>query len=134
VSELAKTPGDPHRWTDVARNPGDERVPGVIVLRVEAGLFFANADHVRSAVRSAAAREGTRAVVLDAETVAFIDVTAADMLETLSEELAAGGVELILAHNVGQVRDTLQETGADASQGSRSYATVDDAIEALRAE
>ena len=92
ISELGKTPGDPHRWSDLERNPDDTRVPGVVVLRVEAGLFFANADHVRQAVRHAAAKEGTRAVILDAETVAFIDVTAADMLATLTGELASEGV------------------------------------------
>ena len=131
VSELARSPGDPHRWTDLARNPDDERVPGIVVLRVEAGLFFANADYVRTGVRQAAAREGTRAVVLDAQTVAFIDVTAADMLATLSEELAALGVALVVAHDIGQVRDTLRETGLEDSIGSRTYATVDQAIEAL---
>ncbi len=131
VSELAKSPGEPHRWTDLARNPHDERVPGIVVLRVEAGLFFANADFVRTVVRKAAAREGTRAVVLDAQTVAFIDVTAADMLATLSDELAALGVALVIAHDVGQVRDTLRETGLEDSIGSRTYPTVDQAIEAL---
>src|SRR6478735_5665932 len=55
ISELGKTPGDPHRWSDLERNPDDARVPGIVVMRVEAGLFFANADHVREAVRKAAA-------------------------------------------------------------------------------
>ncbi len=131
ISELGKTPGDPHRWSDLERNPDDTRVPGVVVLRVEAGLFFANADHVRQAVRHAAAKEGTRAVILDAETVAFIDVTAADMLATLTGELASEGVVLIVAHDVGQVRDTLRETAAVDAIGPNTYATVDAAIEAL---
>jgi len=131
VSELGKTPGDPHRWSDLARNPDDRRVPGIVVLRVEAGLFFANADHVRAVVRAAAAAEGTRAVVLDAETVAFIDVTAADMLATLSDELAALGVTLAIAHDVGQVRDTLRETGDENALERQTYATVDEAVEAL---
>jgi|KBSMisStaDraftv2_1062788.scaffolds.fasta_scaffold03038_10 high affinity sulfate transporter 1 len=131
ISELGKTPGDPHRWSDLERNPDDARVPGIVVMRVEAGLFFANADHVREAVRKAAATDGTRAVVLDAETVAFIDVTAADMLTTLTEELAAEGVVLAVAHDVGQVRDTLSETGAANAIGRNTYATVDEAIEAL---
>ena len=69
--------------------------------------------------------------MLDAQTVAFIDVTAADMLATLSEELAALGVALVVAHDIGQVRDTLRETGLEDSIGSRTYATVDQAIEAL---
>ncbi len=131
ISELGKTPGEPHRWSDLERNPDDTRVPGVVVLRVEAGLFFANADHVRQAVRHAAANEGTRAVILDAETVAFVDVTAADMLATLTGELAADGVLLIVAHDVGQVRDTLRETGAVDAIAPNTYATVDEAIEAL---
>lgn len=92
--------------------------------------LFANADHVREAVRDAATKEGTRAVVLDAETVAFIDVTA-DMLATLAGELAADGVLLIVAHDVGQVRDTLRETGAEDAIGPNTYATVDEAIAAL---
>jgi MFS superfamily sulfate permease-like transporter len=130
VSELARSPGDPHRWTDLARNPDDERVPGIVVLRVEAGLFFANADYVRTGVRQAAARKGTRAVVLDAQTVAFIDVTAADMLATLSEELARLASRWwsrttsarCATHCARRPRDSI---------GSRTYATVDAAIEAL---
>ena len=67
--------------------------------------------------REAAATEGTHAVILDAETVAFIDVTAADMLATLTGELAAMGVQLLVAHDVGQVRDTLRETRFEAIGG-----------------
>jgi high affinity sulfate transporter 1 len=133
VSVLGKTPGDPYRWSDLERNPDDRRVPGVVVLRVEAGLFFANAEHVRVAIRKAAATEGTRAVVLDAEAVAFVDVTAADMLATLTGELAATGVELVVANGVGQVRDTLRETSFEGTTGRRTYPTVDEAIAAIAA-
>ena len=53
------------------------------------------------------------------------------MLATLTEELAAMGVELLVAHDVGQVRDTLRETGVEDAVGHHSYSTVDEAIEAL---
>ena len=59
------------------------------VLRVESGLFFANAEAVREAIRDRAARPGTVAVVLDAEAMAFVDVTAVRMLEELADELTA---------------------------------------------
>jgi anti-anti-sigma factor len=123
--------GDPDHWIDIARHKGAV-VPGLVVLRVEAGRFFANADHVRNVVRAAAARPGTKAVLLDAESIAFIDVTASEMLATLTEELAARNVALLLAHDIGQVRDTLAETGVDAELArTGTYATVDEAVAAF---
>ena len=131
VSELGRVEGDPDHWIDIARHKGAV-VPGLVVLRVEAGLFFANADHVRNVVRAAAARPGTKAVLLDAESIAFIDVTASEMLATLTEELAARNVALLLAHDIGQVRDTLAETGVDAELArTGTYATVDEAVAAF---
>ena len=82
-------------------------LPGIAVLRVECGLFFANADAVRAAIGAHAAAPGTRAVVLDAETVPFIDVTAVRMLDELADDLAREGVRLVIAHDIGQVRDLL---------------------------
>lgn len=60
----------------------------VVVLRVESGLFFANADHVRDTVLALVTSE-TVAVVLDAETIPTIDVTGAGMLIARRERLAA---------------------------------------------
>ena len=54
---------------------------GVVVLRVEGGLFFANADTSAAHRPTRARRDGVHAVVLDAETIPFIDVTAAQMLD-----------------------------------------------------
>jgi MFS superfamily sulfate permease-like transporter len=56
------------------------------VLRVESGLFFANAEHVRATIRQHV-DDDTRAVVLDAETMPFVDVSAARMLEELADDL-----------------------------------------------
>ncbi len=132
VAELARTANEPYRWTDVERHPGDERQPGIVVLRVEAGLFFANADQVRVAIRTAAAREGTQAVILDAETVPFIDVTAAEMLATLAEELERTDVALLLAHDLGEVRDTLDQTGVSGTLGPHSvFPTIDEAVQSV---
>jgi SulP family sulfate permease len=95
VATLGKVPGTTDQWTDVRRHPDNEVPDGIAVLRVESGLFFANADTVRARIKRAA--DGVDAVVLDAETVPYIDVTAAEMLVGLTEELDREGVRLVIA-------------------------------------
>jgi SulP family sulfate permease len=98
------------------------------MLRVESGLFFANADTVRKQVL-AHAGEGIRAIVIDAETVPFIDVTAAQMLAALAEDLQRDGIALILAREVGQVRDVLSLTEGETPV-IRAYPSVQAAVDA----
>jgi len=128
VAVLGKTPGDGD-FQDIRRNPHNEPVPGVVVLRVESGLFFANADAVRKDLL-AHAEDGTRAIVVDGETVPFIDVTAAQMLEAAAEELDGEGVQLLLARDVGQVRDILRRQEADHPITIHAYPTVEAAVAA----
>src|SRR5215211_7542199 len=90
VAVLGRVPGASRHWGDIARHPENEQVPRVVVLRVESGLFFANADYVREAIRGHADEGDVHAVVLDAQTVPFVDVTAAEMLTQLRDELAEG--------------------------------------------
>jgi sulfate permease, SulP family len=116
-------------WVDRDRHPESVTEPGVLVVRVEAGLFFANADHVRDRIRSLAMHGEIRAVVLDAETVPFVDVTAAQMLVELSRDLDKDGVKLLLARDIGQVRDILRRAGADDTL-AQLYPTVDAAVAA----
>ncbi|MGW4170993.1 STAS domain-containing protein [Streptomyces chartreusis] len=114
ISELGQLPGNGH-FAALDRHADSRRIPGVIVLRVEAGIYFANAERIRSTVRRAAGREGTTAVVIDApETVPFVDVSAVRMLDELAEELEARKVRLLLARDVGQVRDVLRTAEAKA--------------------
>ncbi|WP_222946932.1 SulP family inorganic anion transporter [Streptomyces sp. TRM49041] len=128
ISELGRMPGDGH-FSALDRHVESRRIPGVVVLRVEAGIYFANAQRVRSEVREAAAREGTTAVVIDAETVPFVDVSAVRMLDDLAEQLEALGVRLLLARDVGQVRDVLRTAEARAEL-RRVYPTVRAAVDA----
>ena len=102
--------GEPEPWGDLARDPENEQSPGVVVLRVDAGLCFANADHVRSVIRDAAARR-VHAVVLDAETTPFLDVTAAETLAGLADDRQREGVQPLLTRDVGQIRDLQRRRG-----------------------
>ncbi|MBJ7451866.1 MAG: SulP family inorganic anion transporter, partial [Blastococcus sp.] len=120
---------DPGAWLDLDRHPDLTPDPAVVVLRVESGLFFANADAVRDHVR-AQLTPATRAVVLDAQTAPFIDVTATDMLAQLAAVLARQDVTLAIAHPVGQVRDVLRR--AAGSAGLTVHPDVDAAVAAGR--
>ena len=91
VAVLGHVPGTAGQWGDLARHPENARRPGIVVLRPESGLFFANADEVRERIRGRPAADGTRAIVLDAETMPFIDVTAATMLTELERDLERDG-------------------------------------------
>jgi high affinity sulfate transporter 1 len=114
VAELGAVPGTEGQWGDRARHPENRPAAGVVVLRVDGGLFFANADAVQARVRAAAAADDVHAIVLDAETVPYVDVTAAEMLSGLATDLKRDGVRLLLARDVGQVRDVLRRAGSDA--------------------
>jgi sulfate permease, SulP family len=102
-----------------------------VILRLESGLFFANADALGDAIRAHAAERSTRAVVLDAETLPYVDVTAARMLTLLSSDLQQQGVRLVVARDVGQVRDVLRRGVGDRPLPA-AYPTVQDAVQALR--
>ena len=118
-------------WLDAARHADAAPLDDVAALRVEAGLFFANADHTRDAVR-ASVTPATKAVVLDCETAPVIDVSAAEMLSQLAKDLARQQVQLLLAKSVGQVRDLLQSSGVLTELGEL-YPTIDAAVAAARA-
>lgn len=134
VAELGRLPDEAH-WLDLARAPDARPAPGVVVLRVEAGLFFANADWVRAALLRAGAREGTTTVVLDAESVPYIDLTAARMLLETRSALDRRGVRMSLARDVGQVRDVLERAAATSERAAprRVFPTVREAVEDAQA-
>jgi high affinity sulfate transporter 1 len=132
VAVLGKVPNTADQYADVTRHPENQPVPGVAVLRVEGGLFFANAENVRNVIRTHAAKEGTRVVVLDAETVPSVDVTAAKMLTELAADLERDGVTLAVARDIGQVRDVLESAG-EAEALARVFPTVQAAVDAALA-
>ncbi|HEX5095735.1 MAG TPA: SulP family inorganic anion transporter [Acidimicrobiia bacterium] len=133
VSVLGKVPGANETYADRERHPEYTETPGIATLRVESGLFFANADAVRDAIRTHAADTSTRAIVLDAESIAFIDVTAVRMLRELAEDLATRKIQLVLAHEIGQVRDVMRRESGEES-ALAVYPTIQAAVDALGAQ
>jgi high affinity sulfate transporter 1 len=92
-------------WHDVGAYPDAEQLPGIVVYRWEAPLFFANAGSFREAVRRLARERRPDWIVLQCEAITDVDVTAADMLKQLDNELNAAGTHLAFA----ELRSRLQE-------------------------
>jgi sulfate permease, SulP family len=131
VAVLGKVPGTAGQYGDLERHPENQQLSGIVILRVESGLFFANADAVRQSVRVHAATKGTRVVVLDAETVPYIDVTAVHMLAELTQSLEREGVRLLVTRQIGQVRDVVRHVATDTTPEG-VYPTVRAAVQAAQ--
>jgi high affinity sulfate transporter 1 len=114
-------------YHDRGRHPEGRRVPGLLILRFDAPLFFANgqlfADFVRRSVDGAP--HPIRWVAVAAEPITDVDTTAADALERLDDELAARGVRLVFAELKGPVKDRLRRYGLDTRFAQdRFYPTI----------
>jgi len=129
VTRLGELESQPGHWGDVRRHTDTVEARGTVVLRLEAAIFFANADEIRNAVIAEVDRK-TNAVVLDIETVPYIDFTGAFMLKSLHEHLEGHGVRLAIARDVGQVEDMLRATD-QTDLLSDSFVSIDEAVDAV---
>jgi len=92
---------------------GVERIDGVVIVRFEAELFFANVSVLRSSVLAAVEAQQPSLVVIDAESITHVDTTAADELDVLLDELTEQGVDVRFARLARTVADTLSRCGVD---------------------
>ena len=121
-------------YHDISRYPGARLVPGLVLFRWDAPLFFANAEFFADRVRAAVARSPTpvRWLVVAAEPVTSIDVTAADALCELDDSLSADGIRLCFAEMKDPVKEKLERFGLMERFGEQAFfATVDEAVDAF---
>jgi len=116
---------------DTKRYPEARRVPGLVLFRWDAPLFFANAELFQERVLEAFAASPTkvRRVVVTAEPVTSIDVTSADMLAELEQTLREKGAELRFAEMKDPVKDKLRRFELFERFGT-FYPTINAAVEA----
>ncbi|SEJ41750.1 SulP family inorganic anion transporter [Paraburkholderia diazotrophica] len=97
-------------YHDVSRHPEARRIPGLVLLRWDAPLFFANSEIFREHALRAIDESPTqvRWIVIAAEPVTDIDLTAAEVLQTLHAELAERNITLCFAEMKGPVKDSLK--------------------------
>jgi sulfate permease, SulP family len=136
LSVVGAVPGVPGAYGDVGRHPGYAEVPGLLVLRLEAPLFYANASLVRDRVKAlvGAADPTPRAVILDGGANGDeLDITAAEALTQLVTELHGAGVDVALAEVRLPVRDMARRSGLLEALGEdRIFHTIQEAVDALQ--
>jgi MFS superfamily sulfate permease-like transporter len=110
-------------YHDITRYPDSRRIPGLVLFRWDAPLFFANAELFQDRVLDAAATSPTPVhwLVVAAEPVTSVDVTAADMLAELDETLHAAGIELCFAEMKDPVKDKLKRFEIFARLGEAAF-------------
>jgi len=136
VAVLGRIPGT-RRYSDLERHPDNERVPGLLIVRVEAPLLYFNANYVRDTVRQhlKVVPEAVRAVIFDLSTSPTVDVTAGLMLGSLQQELAAAGIQLRFANAHAAVRDFVRAGGGEARIGEVSRKlSLDGVVQSILAE
>jgi high affinity sulfate transporter 1 len=118
-------------YHDRDRHPEGRQVPGLILYRFDAPLFFANADAFRDGVLDAIAlaEAPVRRVVVAAEPITDVDTTAADMLEELLDQLDKRDIGLSFAELKGPVKDTVERYGLDKRLAAPPFpSTVGEAV------
>jgi len=118
-------------YHDITRYPDAQLIPGLVLFRWDAPLFFANAEFFHDRILDAVARSPTpvRWLVVAAEPVTSIDVTAADSLCELDETLHAAGVELCFAEMKDPVKDKLKRFGLFTRLGEQTFfGTLEEAV------
>ncbi len=126
IPVLGKDP-DENVYHSIERHPESETYPGLIMFRLDAELFFANATYFRDRVREqrATADPPARAILVDAEAIHDLDITAAEMLKELASELADDGIELLFARVHQTVREMMQRSGVEDAVGAdHIYPTI----------
>jgi high affinity sulfate transporter 1 len=99
-------------YHDVHSYPAAEQLPGLVIYRFDAPLFFANAKTFRDEVRRLARTDPPPVwIVIAAEPVTDVDTTAADVLTELDESLNAQGISLVFAELKDPVRAKIERYG-----------------------
>ncbi len=112
LAVLGRLPSTPPAYVDVTRHETAEAVPGLLLLRIDAPLYFFNATVARAQILASVDQVDPvpRAVVIDVGSTTDLDVTTAEMLRQLTVDLADRGTVLALAQARGALRDRLART------------------------
>lgn len=124
VAVLGRIPGM-DRFSDLERNPENQRIPGLMVFRSEASLLYFNVDNVRDAIMARLRAETTpvRLVVCDLSTSPYVDMAGAEMLRELHADLQREGIGFRVVEARSKVRDMLRLEGLEETLGHISRRT-----------
>jgi sulfate permease, SulP family len=126
VAFLGRIPGT-NSYSDLARHPENERLPGIIVFRPEASLIYVNTDAVLGSVLNRlhqAAPGSIRQVFCDLSAAPYLDLAGSRMLHELHAELASRGIGLRIIGARGSARDLLRADGVEDKVGGLDRAAT----------
>jgi high affinity sulfate transporter 1 len=128
---LVREPGT-QVFRDLDEHPGDERLPGIVILRLDGGLFFATSDALEDRVREVAlSTPEITAIVLDCEGIDFIDSQGSAKIRELLGLTEQAHMTLRLARIKPAVREVLAREGIlDRIGDDRIHGNIDRAVEA----
>lgn len=131
LGSVADVPG----YHDLSRHPEGQRVPGLVIARFDAPLFFANGavftEHIRTLVANAPGP--VHWVIVASEAITDLDTTALDDLVALDDELARRGINLVFAEMKGPVKDRLIRFGVSSRFGpDHFFPTVNNAVKSYK--
>jgi high affinity sulfate transporter 1 len=137
LSSLGRVPDVEGAYADLERHPENVPVPGVLIVRLDAPMYYANAltarDRLKAMLRAAA--PPPRAVVFDGEGQDELDLTSAQMLRGLVMELRAAGLAVCFANVHAPVLERARETDLLDTVGlERIFPTIDQAVRAIEAQ
>jgi high affinity sulfate transporter 1 len=122
-------------WHNVRRYPEARQIPGIVVYRWEAPLFFANSSAFRTQVRRVVAERRPSWVVVQCEAMTDVDVSAAAMLEQLDQELNAAGIHMAFVEMRARLQDLVLRYGLfETLDRDRFYPTLSAAVAAIQEE
>src|SRR5271165_4236697 len=135
VAVLGRLPGT-DEYVDVTRHPEAQQFPGIMVVRIDRMLFFANADGIRQHIHRLLPQDTlpVRSLVVSFELIPMLDVTAIDVLAQLHARAVDRGIRLVLAGVRDPVRDRLAKASLLKAIGEENiFRSVDGAVDALTA-
>jgi sulfate permease, SulP family len=137
VSSLGRAPGAPGAYSDLIRHPENSPVPGVLIVRVNGQVYYANARTVRDRVKAMIAERETppRAVIVDSSAWDQIDLTSIEVIKGLVKELRGEGIAVYFADVHAPVLESGRQTGLLELLGEdRVFPTVDAAVRHIEAD
>jgi sulfate permease, SulP family len=134
MPELGRLPGT-DSFVELARHPGAETYPGTVIVRVEAALYFTNAEPLANRLQDLEREHpGLRTIVLDASGVNHLDATADHQLRKLAARYRERAVQLLLVNVDDDVREVMDASGLTELIGpDHFFATDADAVAHLDA-
>jgi high affinity sulfate transporter 1 len=132
---IVLVPGQSGRWEPAPAAPGSQTAPGLIVYRYGADLFYANSDHFVDEVRALVEKAPTpvRWFLVDAEAITDVDLSAAQSVRSLLEDLSHKGVSVLFGRvNPYLLSDMKRHRIAMLLGEDRIFATLHEALDAIR--